>query len=592
MIKNRKITTKLLLMLMPLIMTLIVGVIYYNNRQHEIFNETRDLFYNSLNKAQSAILNADRDYYQAVSAEVKSYGLSGDELSPYIEDYQVNIKQMLDRVEISAEIAKIYDQFYNKHTTRSLFIAIHGSEYTDDPDGFLEGNLTFHETEVKFKKEIEEWRNSYNPETGEGSFEEKQVLFESARENLNTLTDLFDLFGEYESLLMKEEIDESITASIYIIAAVLFIVVILAFYIALYIRRYLIILAKDMKYLAENDLSFKPLHLKSKDELGILSGAVNNVLSSLKEITGTLKHTSDDLVDASVSMNNETQDVSKSIEYIRKAVADLAVTASSQADDSQEAAKEMYVLSESMQKCSGLADSLISESSRIQNATSAGMHNIDKLINVTNNNSIAFDNIFNVIKGISSSTEKIGEASRLISDIAEQTNLLSLNASIEAARAGESGRGFAVVAEEIRKLAEQSAGSVKAIDGMLAELNSNTSKADEQSIIVKTGVETQNESVKETQLKYIEIVDAIQKVHDEICELDTINQGLDTNVKNMGAIIESLSVAAEENAASTEELTATTDSITDTVISIKDTSSNVNNLSKALWDIIKRFKLQ
>lgn len=46
----------------------------------------------------------------------------------------------------------------------------------------------------------------------------------------------------------------------------------------------------------------------------------------------------------------------------------------------------------------------------------------------------------------------------MIQSISDQTNLLALNTAIEAARASEAGKGFAVVAEEIRKLAEQSAG--------------------------------------------------------------------------------------------------------------------------------------
>ncbi|MDA8441337.1 MAG: methyl-accepting chemotaxis protein [Peptococcaceae bacterium] len=56
---------------------------------------------------------------------------------------------------------------------------------------------------------------------------------------------------------------------------------------------------------------------------------------------------------------------------------------------------------------------------------------------------------------------------KFINHVAANSNLLGINASIEAARAGQHGRGFNVVADEIRKMATESAASVKEIKGLL-----------------------------------------------------------------------------------------------------------------------------
>ena len=73
------------------------------------------------------------------------------------------------------------------------------------------------------------------------------------------------------------------------------------------------------------------------------------------------------------------------------------------------------------------------------------------------------------VRELAETSGQIDEAAGLVKAIASRTRLLALNATIEAARAGEAGRGFAVVAQEVRSLADDSAGRSDDIARQVAE---------------------------------------------------------------------------------------------------------------------------
>jgi methyl-accepting chemotaxis protein len=81
------------------------------------------------------------------------------------------------------------------------------------------------------------------------------------------------------------------------------------------------------------------------------------------------------------------------------------------------------------------------------------------------------------VEAIQKSAQQMNDIISVIDSLAFQTNILALNAAVEAARAGEQGRGFAVVANEVRTLAQRSAGSAKEIRQLIEASSSQVASS-------------------------------------------------------------------------------------------------------------------
>ncbi|MGE8152411.1 methyl-accepting chemotaxis protein [Pseudomonas vancouverensis] len=215
-------------------------------------------------------------------------------------------------------------------------------------------------------------------------------------------------------------------------------------------------LAPALSTWAEGDFS-RDIELgKTNRELHDIEASLNRLRAYLVALVGTIRLNAEQVAGSSRTLADLSNDLHDGAEHqagdtamIRDSLSELEATIQQVAGDASQAADAS--------RHAGLA---VEHGQKVIGLSLTGLH---ALVGEVQGNA-------QMIEHLAEESATIGGVLTVIRSIADQTNLLALNAAIEAARAGEMGRGFAVVAEEVRSLAQRTAGATGEIQTLIAGL--------------------------------------------------------------------------------------------------------------------------
>jgi len=301
--------------------------------------------------------------------------------------------------------------------------------------------------------------------------------------------------------------------------------------------------------MASGDLT-QTLQITQQDEIGQLSGNLNDMAANLRKMMKEILHSSEQVAGASSVLSATSQELSLGTEKMSaqsnasaSAMEEISVNIATMSDTAGKMTEKSTIISSTAEETSGNVSS-------VAKAIDELLSSVDEEAQICNRAQMLANQAMEhtlastqKIEELAHASQEIGQVVDMINEITEQTKLLALNATIEAARAGEAGKGFAVVANEVKDLAKQTASAT-------------------EEIVRK---------VRLIQDKTAEVTGAIKEITETNRQVSDIN----TNI----------AAAVEEQSATSSEISRTVNMTSEQVGNV---SSNIGDLSENIKNEVMR----
>ena len=340
----------------------------------------------------------------------------------------------------------------------------------------------------------------------------------------------------------------------------------------------------------EGDIT-RRIRVRSRDEIGRLSMAINDLVSQMQEIIEALQNGCRRMQETQTGISACVEKGNESAANTTQNLTRLSGGMEKVSGAVQEVKEDTLLLGQTVEGMKQVAEEGSSYAAGIKGK--AGEMKEVALASKKEATSMLSE-INAAVNSSIESSQQIHKITKLTGDIlgiAGTTNLLALNASIEAARAGEAGKGFAVVAEEIRNLADssrESANHIKEIsDRVVESVQELSDNATRLLNFVNTKVLADYDTLENTGKNYHEAADHVDEMMSDVKEqigriqeslqhVNTANDSIEKTVNDSNGM---LSVVWENNHGMEEEM--------------KDISSSIEDMSgvvEQLQDRIRCFK--